>query len=307
MLAIRKNQVRGFQSNDHPVLKPPIGRCYIVRYFQVYGVWQTFIDVSIDGVFVGRYLSNEGYMGGHVVRYTNQNTWMPVHKYMSSRGHFLGYPVAEGQEFALQCVPKLTMTGNIIYDEYEAGVVDEYSVNGSKSSTLQCMTYGCYHSSINSAGTYKYDTSLMPSYFTGFPWTSPVPVGYNIELNAIFFGDRAYCDSGDSNDVVSRKHYWRKNGQNLINDSDDGIAAIGIIDPVYPGGFYDFGVQPYGTYTNASPIEPMILHPPILFEPNDTLELSVEYMAKGGGVSLNYWWHMCGLWVTINKLSVTEE
>jgi len=307
MLAIRKNQVRGFQSNDHPTLKPPTGRCYIVRSFQIYGVWQSFVDVTIDGVFLGRFLSNEYYMGGHVVRYTNQNTWQPVHRYMANHGLFIGYPVGENQEFALQLVPKMTITGNIVYDEYEAGVVDEYSVNGSKSDTLQCMTYGCFHSAINTTGSYKYDTSLMPSNFIGFPWTGPVPTGYSVDLNAIFFGDRATCDLNDVNDVISLKHYWRKNGQNLINDSDTGIAAVGIIDDKNPGGFYDLGVQPYGTYTNASPIEPLILHPAVHFDPADTLELTVDYGAKGGGISLNYWWHMCGLWVTINKLFSSED
>jgi len=117
-------------------------------------------------------------------------------RYLYNAGIFPGFPIAEGQEMRVECVPSTSVNMKIIYEIHEPGDISPEMPCGTNCKEYIFFNYGVNTLEIASAESQLIDLCLTPKEFPDFPFGEVVPAKTKIELIAMGILRRRMNDRG---------------------------------------------------------------------------------------------------------------
>jgi hypothetical protein len=209
--------------------------------------------------------------------------------YLYRKGLWPGYPVAEGQSITLTNTVGASFSGQIIVDEYDAGDIRRDDVNGSDSSDMVYISYGHTGASINAAGEYKYNTSWMPTGFSGFPFGYVVASGYRAEVLGLMFSSRMLYGTLETNWTYVYGYKFMSQREVLFV-KDRTFIRCDMPAPQIASTFYiGMDIGPSGDFTHLSLKEPWLFDTPMVFNEGDDLTIYGEVAVAGTAPPLTTW------------------
>ena len=203
-------------------------------------------------------------------------------QYLTKKGIWKGFPVAEGETFKMTGVKQAKAIQVVIYEIHEAGDMTPDMENGSKSPVYTFLNYGDCGAAINVNGDSLYNTSRSPAEFPSFPFGADVPAKYQVELLGICASP--FAPKGNRND-----HYNYTQFMKLIKDRevlfDEDRQGILFHNRQYDlDGRSDSIAQGFSLIGNKSEFDlqdPFMFDPPLIFAPGDELGIYVTTIMKG--------------------------
>lgn len=106
-------------------------------------------------------------------------------RHLYNAGIFPGFPIAEGQEMRVECVPSTSANMKIIYEVHEPADISPEMPCGTNCKEYIFFNYGVNTLEIASAQSQLINLSLTPKEFPDFPFGEVVPAKAKIELIAM--------------------------------------------------------------------------------------------------------------------------
>lgn len=258
-----------------------------------------WLDVTIDKSLVGRFRLNKE-LGSHLAPYignlgatasavgTCRRPNQTILSYLAEKGHFKGFPIAEGQKMILSPTSESTKLKRavIIYEEYEGGDINSEDENGSDSTEYLIINYGDTGGSITVKGDFPINVMNSPTEFPAFPIGKVVPAKTEIDLIGIL-GSEAF-QYPDVNDGVWTSYLKLMADRTVLFDDERnglvfrGSSKVTQTTPLY----YGNGMSVIGNLSTIDPKEPFMLAKPITFEAGEELNVSIiaEQGVDGGTI-----------------------
>jgi len=150
---------------------------------------------------------------------------------LQQKGVFDGYPVAEGETFAIKPhTAGATIVGAIIYEIYDAEDMKAEAPGGSKATEYTFVNYGTNAIAI-AAGAYgNLDMSRNPGEYPAFPFGEVVPAGHEIDIHGVLIKTwGGYVD-----DTANTMRYLKliKDRNVLFNEDRRGIYVTQGMGPL---------------------------------------------------------------------------
>lgn len=264
------------------------GQSFLIKDIMVGEHNATMLDVTIDKAMVGRFRTLKA-LGNHLSfpygMVTPRDTAeafvlkpeQTILGYLGERGHFKGFPVAEGQKIVLTPAVAAEYIGTvaIIYEEYEGGDITSEQENGSESSDYFIINYGDVGGTMTTAGDYHVNSQNSPTEFPAFPFGKVVPAKTEIDLIGILGSEAIDYDTG--NDWTNTTYLKLVKERTVLFDDDrNGLLFEGHVS----GGFdmgqdYGTGFSVVGNYSDVDIKKPYMLPKPITFGAGEEMNIYI--------------------------------
>lgn len=209
-------------------------------------------------------------------------------QYLTRKGIWLGYPVAEGETLKITGVGKANAKQILVYELHEAGDFTPETENGSRSKSYIFLNYGDCGAAINTNGDSLYTTSRSPAEFPSFPFGAVVPAKHEIEIIGICASPIAVKENDDTNYIYTRYLKMVKDREVLFDEDRNGIIfenrqldLTGRVDSVAQG----FSL--IGNKSEYDLNDPLMFDPPLKFVAGDELNIYVTTVAAGTGQDIS--------------------
>jgi len=193
-------------------------------------------------------------------------------EFLTKRGDFKGFPVAEGETFKITGAARSACKQIIVYEIHEAGDITSDMENGSKTGSYLFLNYGNCGASINVNGDSLYSTSISPAEFPSFPFGAVVPAKNQIELLGICATPFAPMENDDTNYIYTQFMKFVRDREVLFDEDRQGIifenrqlSLDGRTDS------YGQGISLIGNKSEYDLNDPFMFNPPLVFMPGDEL------------------------------------
>ena len=203
-------------------------------------------------------------------------------QYLTKKGIWKGFPVAEGETFKMTGVKQAKAIQVVIYEIHEAGDMTPDMENGSKSPVYTFLNYGDCGAAININGDSLYNTSRSPAEFPSFPFGADVPAKYQVELLGICASP--FAPKGNRNDHYNYTQFMKliKDREVLFDEDRQGILFHNRqYDLDGRSGSIAQGFSLIGNKSEFDLQDPFMFDPPLLFAPGDELGVYVTTIMKG--------------------------
>lgn len=222
-----------------------------------------FTKVSIDRVTLA-YLTSHSLHQNQFWFARDAEDKLQLMRHLYNTGIFPGFPIAEGQEMRVECVPTTSVNMKIIYEVHEPGDISSDMPCGTNCKEYVFWNYGVNTKEIASAESQLINLCLTPKEFPDFPFGEVVPAKTKIELIAMLLNRRRMGTKGFED--VS----WLKllRGREVLFDED----RRGIYGRVEQSDF------PFHDTYMSGVVQPF--PEPLVFMPGD--ELNLEATAQTG-------------------------
>lgn len=117
-------------------------------------------------------------------------------RYLYNAGIFPGFPIAEGQEMRVECVPSTSVNMKIIYEIHDPADITPEMPCGTNCKEYVFFNYGVNTLEIASGESQLIDSCLTPKEFPDFPFGDVVPAKTKIELIAMLLNRRRMGTKG---------------------------------------------------------------------------------------------------------------
>ncbi|MBA7581847.1 hypothetical protein ES708_23758 [subsurface metagenome] len=223
--------------------------------------------------------------------------------YLRKKGIWKGWPVAEGETFALEGIEQLASKQVVVYEILEPGDISPEDENGSKSNSFVFINYGNCGGNISSEGDHLYTTSKNPAEFPDFPFGRVVPAKHQIEIMGIL--GSAFAPKENENDNHSYTRYLKiiRDREVLFDEDRNGIPfECRALDQGNRIDKFASGISMIGNYSKHDHLEPLIFDPPLVYEAGDEVGIYVSLVAKGTGKDIAIDQHEIGLIERVTRL-----
>jgi len=191
------------------------------------------------------------------------------------RGWIRGYPVAEGQTFVASLEVGSTITGYLMYDEYDAGDITSNMPCGTDAKEFLYAAYGRMAADVNTAGTYDFTVQKRPAGWPSFPFAGTVPADSEAEVLAGVLGPLGRGTGTGTTGTYTQRYRLVKGREVLLDPDRVGIIAVGSC----PSGSSAYSVDTVnavsGWHSTGDPREALFFDPPLFFGPGEDLKTSV--------------------------------
>lgn len=203
-------------------------------------------------------------------------------QFLSKKGIWKGFPVAEGETLKLSGVKKSTghPTQVVVYEIHEAGDMTPEMENGSKSPTYMFLNYGDCTSAISAAGDNLFNRSVSPAEFPAFPFGDVVPAKHEIEILGICATPFAAKENDETTYLYTQYMKLVRGREVLFDEDRNGIlfqnyqlSLTGRADS------YGQGFSMVGGKSEYDLNDPLMFDPPLKFGPGDELGIYVTTVA----------------------------
>ncbi len=223
--------------------------------------------------------------------------------YLRKKGIWKGWPVAEGETFALEGIEQLASKQVVVYEILEPGDISPDDENGSKSNSFVFINYGNCGGSISSSGDHLYTASKNPAEFPDFPFGRVVPAKHQVEILGIL--GSAFAPKENENDNHSYTRYLKiiRDREVLFDEDRNGIPfECRALDQGNRIDKFASGISMIGNYSKHDHLEPLIFDPPLVYEAGDEVGIYVSLVAKGTGKDIAIDQHEIGLIERVTRL-----
>jgi len=259
------------------------------------------------GVASGLYLADSTTVDGDGDRLLDMSrsgdqTHKTLLEFLLKKDIFVGYPVGEGQTFALSGVNQANCIQMIEYEIYDAEDMTAQMPNGSASQEYLFINYGNAGGSIQATAANLLNTSKNPAEFPDFPFGRVVPANYEIDILGIL-GSTFAPGENDGTDYSWTKYLKMirdrevlfdedRNGLLFYSRSDTAKADVDVIAE---------GWSVIGNYTDEDAKEPFLLPEPLTFRSGDELGVYVVLEIGTGGKALTIIEHEIALITKVRR------
>ncbi len=262
---------------------------------------------NASGAGSGLYLANSTTVDGDGDRLLDMSrsgdqTHKTLLEYLFGKELFRGYPVAEGQTFALSGVNQANCIQMVEYEIHEGADMKMEMPNGSKSAEYFFINYGNAGGSIQATAANLLTTSKNPAEFPDFPFGKVVPANYEIDIVGIL-GSTFAPGENDGSDYTYTKYIKMIRDREVLFDEDrNGLlfmsrseTAKADVDVVAEGW------SVIGNYTDEDAKEPFLLPEPLTFRGGDELGLYVVVTVGSSGQAMTIIEHEIGLITQVRR------
>lgn len=256
---------------------------------------------NAGGVATGLYLANSTTVDGDGTRAldmsrSGEQTHKTLLEYLMGRGIFAGWPVAEGQTFALSGVKQANCIQMIEYEVHEGGDITSDMPNGSTAAEYLFINYGNAGGSIQATEENILNTSKNPAEFPDFPFGNVVPAKYEVDVIGIL-GSTFAPVANDGTDYTYTKYLKLIKDREVLFDEDRNGLLFMARNTSSKGGcdMLAEGWSVIGNYTDEDAKEPFILPAPLTFFPGDELGVYVVVAVGVGGQAITIVQHEVAL------------
>lgn len=219
-------------------------------------------------------------------------------------GIFVGFPVAEGQTFAITGVKDSDSIVMVEYEVHDAGDQLETAENGSQATEFFFINYGNAGASIQATASNILTTSANPAEFPDFPFGKVVPSNFEVDILGIL-GSTFAPKENDGTDYSYTKYLKMIRDREVLFDEDrNGILFIarntsskGNCDMIAEGW------SPIGNFTDEDAKPPMIFPEALTFKSGDELGVYVVLEVGSSGQALSIYEHEIGLIQKVRRVS----
>ncbi|MBA7495072.1 hypothetical protein ES702_05651 [subsurface metagenome] len=193
-------------------------------------------------------------------------------EYLSKRGDFKGFPVAEGETFKITGAARTYCKQIVVYEIHEAGDMASNMENGSKADSYLFLNYGNCGATINVNGDSLFTTSISPAEFPSFPFGAVVPAKNQIELLGICATPFAPKENDDTNYIYTQFMKFVKDREVLFDEDRQGIIFENRqLSLTHRTDSYAQGISLIGNKSEYDLNDPFMFTPPLIFAPGDEL------------------------------------
>uniref|UniRef100_A0A6M3LDS4 Uncharacterized protein n=1 Tax=viral metagenome TaxID=1070528 RepID=A0A6M3LDS4_9ZZZZ len=215
---------------------------------------------------------------------------------LRAKGHWTGFPVAEGETFRLEGAKNPNGRQIIIYSIYDPADISPDMPNGSKSKDYLFINYGNCGASIQATADNLYNTAKNPAEFPDFPFGNVCPAKHEIDLIGICGSPFAPRQNDDTDYSYTQFLKLVKDREVLFDEDRNGIIfeqrnlnlasrRHGIAE----------GISLIGNYSEFDKQEPLFFDPPISFVSGDELNIYVSLVVGGSGQAIDIYQHEIAL------------
>lgn len=257
--------------------------------------------LNAGGVATGLYLANSTTVDGDGTRAldlsrSGEQTHKTLLEWLMAKEIFKGFPVAEGQTFALSGVNQANAIQMIEYEVYDAEDMKPEMENGSKAAEYFFVNYGNAGGPIQATASNLLTTAKNPAEFPDFPYGKVVPANFEIDVIGIL-GSTFAPSENDGTDYSYTKYIKMIRDREVLFDEDRNGLLFMARNASSKGGVNMIaeGWSVIGNYTDEDAKEPFILPEPMTFRPGDELGVYVVLEVGVGGQALTIVEHEIGL------------
>lgn len=207
--------------------------------------------------------------------------------YLMEKGIFAGFPVAEGQTFALSGVKQANCIQMIEYEVHDGGDMTADMPNGSAAAEYLFINYGNAGGSIQATESNLLNTSKNPAEFPDFPFGNVVPAKQEVDIIGILGSTFAPKENDGSIYTYTKYLKLIKDREVLFDEDRNGLLFLarntsskGTMDMIAEGW------SVIGNYTDEDAKEPFILPEPLTFLPGDELGIYVVVTVGSTGKAI---------------------
>ena len=255
----------------------------------------------------GLYLANSTTVDGDGTRLldmsrTGDQTHKTLLQYLMEKGIFTGFPVAEGQTFALSGVNQANAIQMVEYEVYDGEDMKPEMMNGSKAAEYLFVNYGNAGGSIQATLANLLTTAKNPAEFPDFPYGKVVPANYEIDILGIL-GSTFAPKENDGTDYTYTKYLKMIRDREVLFDEDrEGLLFMARNTTAKANcDMIAEGWSVIGNYTDEDAKEPYILPEPLTFRAGDELGVYVVVVVGVGGKAIAIDEHEIGLITKVRR------
>jgi len=260
------------------------GESLLVLGIYVYNPASNYLTVKVDNTSVG-YFRVGGTQGNHLFYPTDSDHRGNLLDLLRDLGLFSGIPIAEGQQLTFDGVAQSGAYQTVIYRKGAAGDYTSNMPNGSDSDKYLLLNYGRYSTTLVD-GDNLYETAQTPVEFPGFPWGKTVPASKTIRIYGIAFSDVGKTSSSASNQHETQYLKLIKEREVLFDDDRNGLLCYGAASASTDGTYVAAGQSVLGNRSDADLSDPLIFDEPLVFGPNEELNVYVTTDVVAGSANL---------------------
>jgi len=279
------DQIKWVESSKSLELEADIGEAFLVKDIFCGKSSGGYVTVNIDKTTVGYFRIDSGDLGSHLHFPLQDEEKLTILGYLSQKGIFKGYPVAEGQSIALSVDSLMPLA--ILYDIYEPGDISPDMENGSEAKEYLLINYGKKTSSGTLVdGDNELVYCMLPSEFPNFPFGEDVPAKTAIEIYGILASDVGSTSGSGTNKHRTQYLKFVKEREVLFDEDKRGIMMIGNV-PSSDTTNIGVGNSIVGNYSHIDERLPLMFTSPLRFESGEELTIIVNTEVVSGSANLS--------------------
>lgn len=209
---------------------------------------------------------------------------------LREKGIFKGYPVAEGQELALDVTTASDTIQMVTYEVYDAGDIKDTDENGGRATSYMLLNYGHTGATISTTKENLYDVSTTPTEFPNFPFAELLPPRKKISIYGVMASDVAPGTNDGTNATWTEYLRFISDRVTLFNQDGKGLLLYNkTTDARASGTQVGEGVSLCGNYSDRDYRLPFFFPQPLTFTAGDELlvYLLAGYIGTGAGIATN--------------------
>jgi len=292
------------------------GQSFLVKNILIGDNDATMTDITVDKAMVGRFRTAKS-LGNHLGFPLGMNTSAAadvifktkpkstILEYLDKAGHFMGFPIAEGQKMVISPAVATEYLGDvtIVYEEHEGGDISSEDENGSDSSEYMIINYGDTGAAITAAATTLVSSQNSPSEVPQFPFGKVVPAKTEIELIGILASDAYDWDDSTHISYTTYLKFVRERTVLFDDDRNGMLFKGGIAGVLDVQNYFGHGNSKLGNYSDIDVKEPYMLKEPIVFGAGEELNIYITSAIVTNAASIAQDGGEIGLIMKIRRVS----
>lgn len=213
---------------------------------------------------------------------------LTILQYLTLKGFFKGYPVAEGETFKLSGAAQAGSIQVVEYEIYEAEDQKSDMENGSKATEYLFLQYGNTGADITAAGEEIFDDNITPPEFPNFPFGAVVPARTTFSIFGILASNVMVVDAAVGNYIYTKYLKLIHERETLFDEDQNGILHQGLAGDIIVGlTAIAEGHGLFGSYSDIDTREPFLFPAPLVYGPGDELGVYLSTVIEGTGATLS--------------------
>lgn len=262
---------------------------------------------NAGGAVSGTYLLNATGVPGKGDRLLDMSrsgdqTHKTLLEYLMAKGIFTGFPVAEGQVFALSGVKQANAIQMVEYEVYDGADMKPEMINGSKAEEYFFVNYGNAGGSIQATAANLLNTAKNPAEFPDFPYGKVVPANYEIDILGILGSTFAPKENDGAIYTYTKYLKMIRDREVLFDEDREGLLFMARNTTSKANcDMIAEGWSVIGNYTDEDAKEPYLLPEPLTFRAGDELGIYVVVVIGSTGQEIAIDEHEIGLITRVRR------